>query len=336
MAGQAPFLLFTFDIRAQSEEFSSSNSMALIYLFLMVLATLSSAQISARGGALYHGRVTDIPNASPMAADTSELIVGGSKAPKNIRKRMAMAVTVTRGGEVFSCTGSVISKKFILCAAHCFIFGSGKRNRVWAKNSYVLIGEKGTDLKFFESPENKYKMKQVFIIKKFKPQSAFFRDDVALVELKEEIKNSQFFPFTLGEAPDAAQKKVIASGYGAKGTTKDKPRKLLAAKLVYQDWNTCTDELGFSSGIRQAESVCLTSKGFPNQAKTGICFGDSGGPVVFKSGGSFVQFGIASYFFGELCEAKGTVYVYQRVSFYKAKIEGKVLRNKNNGWKKLK
>lgn len=311
----------------------------MIKLVATLLLVLGSAALvigaSRQTGVVYHGNVSNLKPATPVLDSPNELILGGSNAAAALRKRMALVVLETRNGDIYSCTASVISKSFILCAAYCFIFGSGKKNRVFAKNCYVLVGEKKTDIQYFSSPKNKYFMKQVFLWKKYK-NNGVYRHDVALIELKQEIDNSLYIPMALVDAPSSGPKQVLVAGYGNKGSFKPSGKKVLQTKVLYQEWDVCDEEMGFQVANSEAEEVCSTSKGFPRKGKTGICFGDSGGPIVIKKGRKYTQYGIASYFYGELCESPGTVFVHQNVSYFLSKITAKVQRGKNNGWKKLK
>lgn len=287
-------------------------------------------------GTVSHGHVSTFQTPSLFSSSPpSGLVVGGSNAKSSLRKKLAHVVVQTRNGDVFSCTGSVIAPRFVLCAAHCFIFGSGKENRVYARRSYVLIGEKETDIKYFELPSNKYFMKHVYVHKKYE-DNGYFRYDVAIVELKSSIATSLYSPMRLGRAPGKGGKRVIVSGYGVRGSFKQAGKKVKQAKVLFQKWNVCNEELGFSGANSEREEVCSTSVGFPNKGKTGICFGDSGGPIMIKSGSEYRQYGIASFFYGNLCESAGTVFVHQKVAFFLRRIEALVSRDKKRGWRKIK
>ena len=284
-------------------------------------------------GKHYHGRSSTLrPSPPSFSTGPNQLIVGGFKAKNSLRKRLALVVIETRAGDVFSCTGSVISRKYILCAAHCFI-SSGKMNKVYAKKSYVLIGERGTDIKYFDNPANKYFMESVYVDRRYR-NNGLFRYDVAVIELKKKISQSRYVPMSLGDAPSGAPGGVIVSGYGARGSFKNSGKSVMQAKVIYQNWDVCNKQLGFSVANSEEEEVCSTSKGFPEVGKTGICFGDSGGPIMRKSGDRYIQYGIASYFYGWLCEDSGSVFVHQRVSEYRSRIDSLVRSGRKTGWKR--
>ncbi|PXF41054.1 Serine protease 30 [Gracilariopsis chorda] len=275
-----------------------------------------------------HGRIADISEVNEFSQ--IPLIIGGKKVPKKLLKSMARIVVEREDGFLSSCTGSVVSRNYVLCAAHCFVLPS----KALVRRSYVLVGEPSTKIKYFESPQNKYFVRNVWIHRKYKDNS-LFKHDVALIQLQKKIDKKLYKPMALGAAPDEGRSKLTAAGYGVKGSNKGEPKRARRASVLYQEWDTCNEEAGYPIANSEKSEICYTSLKFPNKGKTGTCFGDSGGPITKKENGEYIQVGITSFFVGDLCESPGAIFVAQRVENYLKQINRKVKKNQSKGWKRL-
>lgn len=300
----------------------------LFSIVLIRLTQVGNAQAIRQPFVEHHGRIADISQVKEL--EQTPLIVGGKKVPKKLLKSMARVVVEREDGFLSSCTGSVVSRNYVLCAAHCFVLPS----KALVKSSYVLVGERTTKIKFFDSPRNKYFIKNVWVHRKYK-DNGMFKDDVALIQLQEKINKKIYKPMELGDAPDDGPSKLTAAGYGVKGSNKGEPKRVRRASVLYQEWDTCNEQAGYPIANNEKSEICYTSLKFPRKGKTGTCFGDSGGPITKKKDGEYVQVGITSFFVGDLCESPGTIMVAQRVEKYLKQINRKVKKNKNRGWKRL-
>ncbi|KAI0558555.1 transmembrane protease serine 9 [Gracilaria domingensis] len=279
------------------------------------------------------GKPSDLPDEDDEEDDDNDepisLIVGGKRVPSKLRKHLARVIAVDSFGSLVTCTGSVIARKYILSAAHCFV---GFEIDIAA--SYVLVAEKSTKTKFFRSPRNKIFMKNVFVHRKYRDDGTY-ANDVALVELEEKIDDRFYSAIKLEKPPKESGTRIQAAGYGVRGSEKSEPKRVRRAKVLFQRWSVCDDHLGFQGATNRRKEICYTSLGFPKRGRTGTCFGDSGGPIVQRVDGKYEQVGITSSFYGDKCESAGAVMIAMRVRSYRRMIRRKVRKNRNRGWRRL-
>ncbi|PXF46032.1 Tryptase [Gracilariopsis chorda] len=309
-----------------------------LILSVLLLTTINEVHAKRKGSGIrkdgrvyaveYIGNIKDLKKNQNATRGPDPLIVGGKKAPKKLRKHLAHVIIVDVFGDVYGCSGTVVGKKYVLTAAHCFDSYFEK------SESFVLIAEKSTGEMLFTWPDNKYFMKNVYVHYRFSFRD-YLENDVALVELDEDLSKKLYKPIKFGSPPEESFTKIEVAGYGLKGSDKKKPKRVSLGKVLFQEWGVCYDELGFHLGNSESHEFCYTSLQFPDKGKTGTCSGDSGGPVLKKDGRKYVQIGIISYYVGEKCESPGTIMVAQNLQKYKKMISNKVMKNKNKGWKKL-
>jgi len=192
-------------------------------------------------------------------------IVGGRIAKKKFRKHLALLIAVRKSGGADSCTATIIGRKWLLTAAHCFDV-----NDLDIFNSYAYPGIRSAN----PSPnKNAFFLDAVYIHKKYRANSAFDnRHDIAVAELSTNLGSFLYNPIKIGEAPRAGTR-VIAAGYGVL-TEEGKPaRYAMYTKVVAQDFDTCADREGFSTFrfLKNDLQVCATSLGFPDEGRTDTC-----------------------------------------------------------------
>lgn len=237
---------------------------------------------------------------APQSADTSikPLVINGTPSKLGDRPyQVAMFTTSDTGKKTYFCGGTVISKKWILTAAHCVEDQAVKRLGIHAGSLDRTDG-------------------QEIAVKRFIMHSDydFPKNDIAVLELESDLKfndsvSAATLPVKAIERANAAPGSMqILSGWGVmmNGEEKKVPSQLLEAPLEVLTQEVCFRS--FRSSLND-DMMCgaKTAKG-----QTG-CYGDSGGPFANRVKGQHFVFGIVSSATREDC--RGAT-VFTRVSAF--------------------
>ncbi|XP_063983182.1 uncharacterized protein LOC135165636 [Diachasmimorpha longicaudata] len=205
-------------------------------------------------------------------------------------------VSLQLGGQHF-CGGSIIDATHVLTAAHCVLADDGTVIRGIEVVTGVLDYHN-------RNANNVFTVSRAIPHPKYAPKDTW-RNDIAVLKLtKRIIFNANQKPIRLPTRDTPGGARVMTSGWGADIYLGDKSQSVrylqkLAMEVI--SLQQCRRVLG--SGIQSGQICAVGSRG------TGICVGDSGGPLTYNN----AVIGVASFVIP--C-AKGYPDVYTRVYRY--------------------
>lgn len=245
----------------------------------------------------------------------STYIIGGEATTLNQIPFFARVILYKSGSNQFLniCGGSIINDRFILTAAHCV--DSDALTDGWnARDLRVLI--KNPTMTNVEASEFK-SVSRIIIHPDYNPDDLWV-NDLALLELSQPITEnvqSITLPQDFGDYSDAPAYQIFGLGQTSNkvGSTPDYLRWAEVKPLTDSE---CADLI---TGFHSQESLC--ANGFEDREYSGVCLGDSGGPLTYIDGnGMYQQIGIVSYGSSD-CEQTSFPSVFTEVLNYTTWIE---------------
>ncbi|KAJ8918128.1 hypothetical protein NQ315_011585 [Exocentrus adspersus] len=219
-------------------------------------------------------------------------IIGGSEVTRNSRPYQ---VALFINGRSF-CGGSLITRNFVLTAAHCTISASYVELVFGAHN---VNNQETTQLRLTSSN----------IINHPQYQSATLRNDVALVRTPSSVttnNNIQIITLAAANAGTYAGSTAFLSGWGRTSDSSSGISPVLRGVSIQVITNAvCSGTYGTS--IIQTSNICTSGAGV-----VGGCNGDSGGPLVVGN----VQVGVTSFVSARGCQS-GLPTGFARVSSFR-------------------
>ncbi|XP_028170065.1 chymotrypsin-2-like [Ostrinia furnacalis] len=218
----------------------------------------------------------------------SPRIVGGLDAPDGGIPYQASLRTIF---DSHFCGGSILSKNFVLTAAHCTVGQYPAFIKVTVGTNSLVSGGQS------------YAVSKLIVHEGY--DASLIANDVSLVKLAQDIVfSNRVQPIELPAGDTEAGADLVLTGWGRTSYPGELPDNLQIINLKAVSVETCQS---LYSGINQVFSsqICSLTK-----SGEGACHGDSGGPLV--ENGKVV--GIVSW--GMPC-ARGYPDVYTRVHSFK-------------------
>ncbi|KAJ8405838.1 hypothetical protein AAFF_G00312750 [Aldrovandia affinis] len=239
----------------------------------------------------------------------------GTGSPTRQRHPWYAKVEIARSQETSSCSGALISPRFVLTAAHCFKFGD-KEELIRVVIEDDKISEASKKIKAYR-PHPKYKPLGK------KDISEFYDYDVALIELEKDVKPSEKArPICIPCTEETSR----ALRLTANATCKDHEAILLkndfepaqfmdshnlklknvSIKLGHRR-DSCIEDVKKAKGINVADAKeavtenFLCTGGIEDKTDHIACKGDSGGALFVERRRRLFQVGLVSFGVKNLC-----------------------------------
>jgi len=241
-------------------------------------------------------------------SESSGYIIGGRMA-----KRGSLPWQVSVQSSEHYCGGTIIDKRWILTAAHCFNSGiSGIK---------IVAGE--YNLRTYEGSEQKIRVERLFKHPQY-GGNANMRNDIALLKLSQDLRfNNYVQPACLAKLANevsdyAPGSNVVVSGWGnllANYAKSHYPSMLHVVTVPLISDASCKRRNIYGSQISYS-MVCAGKLGIGGKD---ACQGDSGGPLVRNIRGKWTVLGVVSWGYG--CGRSDKPGVYTRVARFEKWIE---------------
>ncbi|XP_050075192.1 brachyurin-like [Anopheles maculipalpis] len=205
------------------------------------------------------------------------------------------------------CGGSILTKNYILTAAHCVTDDLDQT----APGGIVILG--ATDRTVVQSTQQRMTFSKAGIRVHPQYNSVSIRNDIATVRLDTPaVFNAYVNVIDLPALSDARQFGGVegtASGFGRTTDTSAPSSVLMFVRNPVMTNAQCN--LYWSTSSVEAQNVCLDPTGGRS-----ACNGDSGGPLTVQDAGRSLQVGIASFVSARGCTS-GAPSVWVRVSYFR-------------------
>lgn len=217
----------------------------------------------------------------------NRIIRGKEAAPNRYPWMVYMTMKSPQG--MSACGGTIINDRFVMTAAHCVV------NSVPSGiNVYPLIHRKPNAFSMFLGIGS-VAVKTIHIHREYYEKTNTM-NDIALLEMKGKFKfNSEFGPVCLPSFKEVTtDTQLKAIGWGIVNPfTREGADNLRETDIDYIPHSLCNETLGSAtaqSGFALDDDLMICAGG-----RTGVCSGDSGGPLFTRVNGKHYQVGIASF-----------------------------------------
>ncbi|GJQ69595.1 hypothetical protein Trydic_g6689 [Trypoxylus dichotomus] len=225
------------------------------------------------------------PDCGRKIINAETLVIGGTNAEKGEYPWMVAIYNTTSPDKEHICGGSIISRVFVLSAAHCFADTKGV---VHDKNGFLLAaGKYYRSLDVSEPDAQIRKIERLYVHEDYRGRLTKFRDDIALIEVKKFDVTLQVQPVCVDweniyeEKDFKEDNKAVVAGWGFI-TEGSSPSEVLKKLIVpFKSTDTCRQYMDpdFFQQYYSTDKICA---GYKDQGSS-VCSGDSGGGLFFRS-----------------------------------------------------
>lgn len=252
---------------------------------------------------------------SMLFASVQQRIIGGVESSIARWPSMAALVVASGGGASLYqrqfCGGNLIGNRWVLSAAHCF-FRQDSQSSGWQQTTpdmiRVVLG-----IDDLTDQADELVITNIITHPDYVPGDASSPNDIALIELA----NSSSTPVSgIYSGPVSSGVMATVMGWGATSydpftfESGDFPTVLREVEIPVVSNTTCAQSYNQGGIDIVSSQICAGEK----QGGKDSCGGDSGGPLMTKQNGKYVQAGIVS--FGNGCALADFYGVYTRVSSF--------------------
>ncbi|XP_038218228.1 phenoloxidase-activating enzyme-like [Zerene cesonia] len=272
------------------------------------------------------------PNSGCCGIDSAggNRIFGGNETAIDQYPWLAL---IEYASKALMCGGSLISRRYVLTAAHCLVrHDMKKRDAVSVRLGDYNITNDGYDCIEVDGDGNDcnqdpvtIRIEQTILHPEYKIQQTVMEaNDIALIRLQESVKYSDFIrpiclPFTDSLTPPPSGLYLYAAGWGAVSETVSTSEIKFHVDLPFTEPSVCSKLYSIrGKPIIWDRQICAGG-----ELNKDSCKGDSGGPLMRADDKTYEVVGITSFGIRQ-CGNKGRPSVYTKVYAYMDWIKSEV------------
>uniref|UniRef100_A0A0K0G0W4 Peptidase S1 domain-containing protein n=1 Tax=Strongyloides venezuelensis TaxID=75913 RepID=A0A0K0G0W4_STRVS len=280
----------------------------IFFLFQLTLLTHGNAKLRS-----VCGKTPNVENGYKLKdfeGLESSRIVGGSKALNNSWPWMGQ-ITDRNGSQI--CGATLIGRRFLITAAHCF--GDSKLKSDSHNDYNILLGSNE------RNKGEKYDIETISIHPYYRKNFIAYEYDIAIVKLTKPVKiTQQIAPILVSKNPVSRERICIVAGWGMTSEDGKQSEFLKELQLPVLSNEICNDFMHYRGLVNTLSSFCA---GY-SDGRDDACKGDSGGPLMCLDNNSWEIHGIVSWGVG--CAKRGYPGIYTSVYLVKSWIFGEIIK----------